>query len=228
MNIEWDGALAERQDRVFKTLDNVSKADLRALKSNLMVPIASVLAPSNLTVRHYCLLSMLTKRDYHDKIQEQCIKLTNGNSMPWFEGYSYWCYTKYILRAYADIRPEARIWFVKFIEWQDMLFNTIAYLRDGILYPPPFGDLWDEPLNEQDGHTSVPGRIKIYTWAIGFNLHTEFVNKVYNIEYGRPIDADTGEPFQFYKGYKEKYPSFWSEVNELFWRAVSLIARERV
>lgn len=76
MNFEWNGKLAERQDRVIQLLINgsfPSADDFCKLRGNWMVPIAAILAPSNLTVRHYCLLDLIENvEDRHNKILRQC------------------------------------------------------------------------------------------------------------------------------------------------------------
>jgi hypothetical protein len=222
MNFEWNGKLAERQDRVIDGFPNIIADDFDALKKNIIVPIANILSPCNLTVRHACLLDLLENIPSRTRrIKNQCCLLTNWTTASWLEGYSYWCYTRGILDTYAE--KFSILWLKTFVVDQNLKFNVIAYSRNGKLYPPPFGDLWDDSLQEQDGHTNVPELIKVDTWPVRFNLHTKTVHRIYDVSSGQPIDDKTREPFVFYTGYKNKYPTKWSELWALVKRFFSLI-----
>jgi len=212
MNFKWNGNLAEQQDRVFCALANgsfPSADDFCSIRGNWIVLIAAVLAPSNLTVRHYCLLDMIENvEDRFNKIRHQCYLLTRGGL--WLEGYSYWQYTKPFLKKYGM--------FDNFIMNQDQMFSETSWCKNGKFYPAPFGDVWDSPLECQDFYpfkAAAPVEIPrlpvshyhIKSKAVRFNLHTETVNA-----FRDPTS------FKYYTGYKNKYPTKWLEIRALIMR----------
>jgi hypothetical protein len=232
MNFEWNGKLAQRQDDAMKDYllgIGFHPKDVKMFKENLMVPIAAVLAPCNLVARHYCLLYLITKdKKYLNKTAKQCRKLTNGVGELWAEGYSYWMYTRYMLFSLKNYD----VWMGAFIVVQDRYFELTAYERNGRHYPAPFGDVWDSPLETEP--LPMPPKepiLPVYmvndkyyhikSRPVGFNLHTARVDKIYFLENGIPVN------FNFYKGYKEKYPTLWSELKALGLRLIELLTTAR-
>lgn len=238
MNFEWDGALASRQDRVATALTSdkePSADDWAALKGNWIVPIAALLAPSNLTVRHYCLLDLLSDKPEHIKrIMSQCNRLmcaTADSFILWSEGYSYWEYTRPILDLFAKrFHPT---FMTPFMTAVDINFEKTAYVRDGKLYPVQLGDLWDSPMYDifKPGIVVPRETIHVHSRACGFNLHTDRVDVTYAFDSppepgfnkGIPYDKATGFPFVFYEGYEKKYPTKWKEIKALCRRAVLIL-----
>jgi hypothetical protein len=238
MNFLWDGALADVQDRVFASLSSglaPAESDIKQIKSNWLISIASYLSPCNLTVRHYCLLDLLSgKPNHQEKIESQCDLLSNdpyaelttaGNRL-WIEGYCYWGYTKSFLLAYCHkFNPP---WLPILLNILDDNFRKTSYERNGISYPAPFGDIYDIPLEDslqqpkgQSEHgwigpvrKSLPA-IRVHTKVLRFNLHTNNLDTCYDVTSGIPIDMQTNKPFQFYAGYKEKYPTLGSQIKAL-------------
>ena len=234
MNFEWGGVLATRQD--LSLSGKGTKADARAFRGNWVVPIASILAPCNLTVRHLCILDIL---DGHPNrcpgIIRQLRALTYGGDGLWAEGYSYWQYTRWALSTYADRFGLEKL--KEFIERQDADFMSTGYEVDGVVHPAPFGDL--RAVSVIDGATVVNPALSIYpvTWfegkmkvwiksrGVGFNLHTAYEDVPYIIFKGRPYNMETGRFFEYYEGYKKKYPTCWSEVRALLKRSFDLALR---
>jgi hypothetical protein len=153
----------------------------------------------------------------------------------WSESYAYWA---------GDTRPFLTEWIkamrLSGLDLEDLKatvseinnnFRRTSYKRNGVSYPAPFGDVWDCPLEDDlqqpkdnENCFNVPGYpvrrvppiIRISTKPIGFNMHTDTVEKTYDTTTGIPIDMETEEPFKFYKGYEEKYPTKWSEIKAMF------------
>jgi hypothetical protein len=229
MNFMWDGALADFQDKLFDQYQNglkISDQDLKDLKNNKAVSIAKFLAPCNLVVRHYCLIDLIEGKDNHkDEIEDQCELLSGFPcSRLWQEGYSYYCYTKKFLTVYCQ--KFSNKFLSSLIEVIDTNFRKTSYERNGVSYPVPLGDIWDSPLEESlqqpkqkagvDPFVRICHPIyRIRTKALWFNLHTETADKIYNVETGIPVDMKTMKPFKFYTGYKNKYPTKWSELKAI-------------
>jgi hypothetical protein len=237
MNFEWDGKLAERQDRVIEALyamKTPDPVDAEKLRGNRLVPIASILAPCNLSVRHYCLLDILDGAPKRlTKVNRLIGLLTNEFKGLWLEGHSYWGYTARILRYYAGTFTLVNLQMN--INKMALWFNQTGYIgADGKHYPAPFGDIWrDNSLESQV--TTMGASIPPVYWnsihakmvfinckAVRFNLHTSFVHKEYDVSTGIPVDF-FGGAFKFYKGYEEKYPYKWMEIWAIIKRAGELI-----
>jgi len=229
MNFLWDGPLASLQDNIFNQLmtgQEISEKDYKKLKRSIPVKIAEILAPCNLVVRNYCLLDLISGQNKHQtKIFNLCLKMCGTSNMSWAdklwqEGHSYWGYTRYILKVYGQHFNEA--WVTDCINTINNNFRRTSYERDGISYPAPFGDIWNIPLENElqqpkDKSNCGPIRIelpiiKVNTNPLGLNLHTTYVNTVYDTTSGIPVNMQTDKPFKFYQGYKEKYPHVWNEI----------------
>jgi len=216
MNFQHGLSLAEFQDFIFdkyKKEKSITEDELKNLKCNIWIFFARFLAPSNLVIRHYCLLDFITNDSKH---QGPIIKLihTLGNGL-WLEGYSYWLYTKIFLIDYAD---KFKIGYIsKFIEDLDKKFATVSYrCKDGKLYPPLYGDLKFISLEDHLQNKKIREYIsiwpvsketkdslviyKIRSTPMGFNVHIPKNNMAYYI-----IDGIVKSKFKWYEGYDKKY-----------------------
>jgi hypothetical protein len=169
------------------------------------------------------------------EICDMCLLLSNHTGL-WAEGYSYWCYTKYILQLYCEHFFIVGV-LADFIQRQTAGFIKTAFVWNDRLYPAPFGDVWPGPMNEAfdpgQVRESVPpvlvyndglgqGRRRITSRGIRFNLHTAYVRELYLILDGVPIDT-MSNPFKYYVGYDKKYPTRWCEVKAIMRRALDLL-----
>jgi len=226
MNFDTGSVLADFQQNLFVKLQNgqqVSAAELSRLEGNYWVKAAETLAPSNLVVRHYCLIDIIKKRPaYYNQIMNQIAKLSYasvGTGRIWSESYSYWQYVKPFLSLYFGTFPGIVTNLPAIISEIDANFAKTAYLRGSVWYPAPFGDLRDVPLdpdfqNLPALHSALIGPVykksetfyTIRAIPVGLNPHTPVSN--YDIQ----INA-SGIPqgFVFYTGYDKKYPSVISE-----------------
>jgi hypothetical protein len=142
-----------------------------------------------------------------------------GLDSVWLEGYSYWLYTKPFLEKYNEKFGTAEI--QKFIEDINSSFVKTAYRRGDKLYPAPYGDLRDVPLEDSLQHeiSSIEASIGIVTKnndtyfikaaALGFNMHTPETGAEIKITDGRP------ENFVFYEGYDRKYKNSFLELLDM-------------
>ena len=232
VNFETGSSLADFQDALYQRLftgGTVSSTELTRLASNLWVRTAAVTAPGNLVVRHYCLIDIITKQtNYFSAIENQIRRLTYWKSgasnlfLLWAEGYSYWRYTKPFLQMYTE-----RLGKIFIIDRVDLGFQKTAYLRgtatNYTLYPAPYGDLRDEPLEPalqdrakiEHDVTITPVkrfslRYDITGLPIGLNAHIPMVDSTVRIV------KDIPTPFTWYTGYNNKYPNKAAEAMDVF------------
>ena len=246
--------LAHLQDQVIKDIqfeshtafgvENINPNDIKKLKRNLWVKMAEKFAPCNLVVRNLCILALVDKDYWHYKrrIMNQIYKLKGADL--WKEGYSYWLYTKPILQIYADFYEYTSI--KMFIEEIDKDFQTTSYRRsDGLLYPAPFGDVRDEPLEQclQSQDVNLYSRCKsgsgwmmresingivyynIKPFTVGLNGHCPAENITVKIGDGRPLlrtEKCDWIAFPFYQGYDKKYKNKWDKIRS----TLKLIGRD--
>jgi len=232
-NFQHGFSLANFQDSIFsKIIENkeISKSEKQRIYDNLWVKIAFFIAPNNLVVRHLCLHDLASKsKDHLQMIEIQLealtYKLQSKNGL-WAEGYSYWLYTKRFLKFYADFFGSEVL--NKYIQNIDKSFCQSAYLRQSILYPAPFGDLRDIPLEDDLQNPQLvekfcnffPVNKSSDTYFIsgsfsGLNTHTQRDNINIIIENGYPKN------FKFYLGYDKKYKNKFHEICDiisLIWR----------
>jgi len=221
MNFQYGSNLAKFQDDLFAKYVSkrlITDEERVKLFNNLWVDIAQCCAPNNLVVRQFCLVNLILKTEnVRDIIRLiQTIAYFNGtNYALWAEGYSYWGYTKPFL---VECKIPQEI-----IDEIDKNFQKTAYLRNGIMYPAPFGDLWDSPLEDklQDPLmivadieiTPVAKRCLFYTVKskpLGCNTHVQSKNSQVII-----VD-DYPQPFKWYEGYDKKYKTKWQEFKDTF------------
>ncbi|MDD4902319.1 MAG: hypothetical protein PHE24_04225 [Patescibacteria group bacterium] len=221
VNFEHGSSLADFQDELFAKYNSgaaITPADIHRLESNRWISLAYFLAPNNMVVRQYCLIDLITNNPKNEKkIMSLADKI--GSDHVWLEGYSYWLYTKPFLEKYQERFEAAEI--KTFIKEIDSNFVKTAYLRGDKLYPAPFGDLRDVPLEDslQNGTLSAEISIGIITKnndvyyikaaPLGFNMHTSEKDAEIKIANGWP------ENFAFYEGYDKKYKNFFLELLDM-------------
>lgn len=236
VNFEHGTKLAKYQDRLFNALKEgrnitFNQEHIERLEGNLWIRMAEDIAPSNLVVRQLCLIDILNSTPKNrQKIIKQLNLLAPGQRMIWAEGYSYWEYTRGILMLWKEKFELNRASVVSYIiNTIDDNFVESSYLRDGKIYPAPFGDLRDIPLREelQNNHTTTHFRgtflikdrdkYKITPYILGGNTHTPAKKRVVKIQNGYP------NGFMFYKGYDKKYRSRTEEWKDIIFRLGSKI-----
>jgi hypothetical protein len=221
INFEHGSSLANFQDELFAQYNSgakTSQADMRRLESNRWIILAYFLAPNNMVVRQYCLIDLINNNPKNEKKIMNLAKKIGPDSV-WLEGYSYWLYTKPFLEKYDEKFGTAEI--KKFIEDINSSFVKTAYLRGDKLYPAPYGDLRDVPLEDSLQHRtpSIEASIGIITKndniysikaaPLGFNMHTQEKGAEIKIADGRP------ENFVFYEGYDRKYKNSFLELLDM-------------
>lgn len=232
--------LAKLQDNVIQTILlnlNPIPSNIKKLKKNLWVKIAEKTAPNNLVIRNLCILALTGDIKYwkaRPRIQKM-IQSISGNCL-WKEGYSYWLYTKPILQKFAITFDYTSI--ISVIKRIDRDFWDTSYERNGQLYPAPFGDVRDEPLEEwlqvyRPDLTQSTGCLwmkreykndliyyEIHPSTVGFNTHCPSVQQKIKIIEGIPyIHKQYGYGwlrYSFYKGYDKKYNSRLDAFKDTF------------
>lgn len=242
--------LASTQDDIFARFlreRRTQPSDIDKLRNNPWISAARVLAPNNLVVRNYCLVDLLNDSHEHAKIilrTSEAICKKKKDRYLWREGYSYWIYTKYYLVEYCrhmDTRSDISVALRSLVANIDLTFVAFSYKReDGLLYPPPFGDLADIPLESvlqgQEPHSNIhtgflsKSGLRYHTdpSPVGLNLHTPNHESTYLIVDDIPIKG-CGSPFPWYRGYSQKYPNFGAELCDMLSlrRIISIITRFR-
>ena len=235
LNFKNSTALAIRQDMLFYTYlktykqqDTIDKKEVKRLKSNSWVKIAAHIAPGNLVIRQWVLIDLYTRTPaYKDKILKM-LRLLSYGEKTWAEGYSYWLYVKGTLfmwieafKGTTDVSEIEHL--IKEVEGG---FVKTAYKRGKVLYPAPFGDLRDQPLDshlQQGGvedscnisviNVSNINSIRVYdiqARPIGLNHHIPKYSETVIVINGHPVN------YKFYNGSSKKYSSKTAEYLDLF------------
>ena len=246
-NLDSGCVLADFQQETFDALvagKPIPAGTLPRLRGNLWVRLAERIAPCNLVVRHYCLEDLISgKTDHYYDILDLVGKITYSDTGLWAEGYSYWQYVKpFILQYQYDLHKL----FAGFITNIDFCFQRTAYLRDGVMYPAPYGDLRDVPLEPALQDTSkMQENVNIFpvrkttcsgipnycitAAPVGCNTHAPKVDSNIAIADGKPY------PFTFYAddgstpAYIAKYSvngkfSRWKELLDvLAWKRIKTL-----
>lgn len=233
MSFIYGTKLATLQDDLFKAYkDNPRQPwdqnTIDKLAKNKWIKLSVKLGPNNLTVRNYCLVDLLQKKEEHiTEILKLCRIL--APAYLWLEGYSYWLYTEPFLAAYesSGYLSSATTRALKiFRNRVNAAFGETAYTRLGTLYPAPFGDLRNVPLAYRLQTHKIPENSKkhpvlkqlptyhIEPKPLGFNLHTDTKKSIYTIDSGVPL-TPSKKPFKWYQGYDKKYPNKISELKAM-------------
>jgi len=219
VNFQYGSSLAKFQDDLFaKYVNNqpITDDERAKLINNVWVDVAQFSAPSNLIVRQYCLADLVLKMDSMREIIKliQMIAYFDGDNYAlWAEGYSYWGYTKSFLVAREVPRA--------ILDNVDKNFQKTAYLRNGVMYPAPFGDLWDSPLEDGLQDQSMIAADTEITPIVKHNLSYSVRNKPRGCNTHVP-DEDSQviivegipRPFRWYEGYDKKYRTKWEEIKD--------------
>ena len=230
-------ALASQQDQyvqIYRNGGKLSSGQISDMEQNVWVATAAKTAPGNLVIRQWALIDLFKGYAAHKDSLLAHIDLLSykqiGDYRVWAEGYSYFKYSMDVID----------LWISKFQGSYDLTtiksiiakikqgFITTAYLRNGVWYPAPFGDLWNEPLADdlQINHdlktVRVTNVIMNYletekrTWysitgrPIGLNTHIPKDDSTVTIVNGSPSN------FKFYQGYDKKYKSAWDEYLDTY------------
>ncbi|MBE3085373.1 MAG: hypothetical protein IMZ64_04035 [Bacteroidetes bacterium] len=198
------------------------------MEQNLWVAAASRLAPGNLVVRQWALIDLLKgEPNNRDRIYNMMNILSYkqpGILRIFGEGYSYFNYTMDIVGEWVE---KFNVIMVKnLVNMIEQGFISTSYIRKGVWYPAPFGDLRDIPLNPdlQISHditnrvlsnvccNSCEGRLwyTITGKPIGLNTHISKNDSIVSIKNGIPTT------FKFYEGYDKKYKNSWEEFKDTF------------
>jgi hypothetical protein len=199
--------------------------DLKNLNKNLWIALGHHLAPSNLVIRNYCLQDLYSGKAQHtSEIQKLFYKLARGKDgkLLWAEGYSYWLYTKILLKLciskfyWTELDSD--------IDKMEKNFLDTGYLRGGVLYPAPYGDLRDIPLEPHLQGTTpedyasaahvTRGRdiYNISPRPMRMNVHTPKKPLCLYVKNGRVYHGESNEPYRYYIGWDNKYQSKWQEI----------------
>ena len=245
--------LGDFQDACFNKIvgQTLTQAEVDKLKNNYWIKISRIIAPNNLVIRHLCLLDLISKCPNHYKeILDQLKKLTYSKEtiilgklvMPtrllYAEGYSYWLYIKNFLQVYNDkFLVNCGSYIQSYISKVDSGFQATAYLRGTVMYPAPFGDLRDQPLEDVLQNSSTIFNTiniapinkrnntiyQVESMPIGLNGHIPLNNYIVDIKNGEPV------PFSWYQGYSQEYPTMWSQMmNTLNPKRVWAILKELI
>jgi hypothetical protein len=241
INFKSGTALARQQDLCLARINfGMSQPinELKNMEDNLWVATAFKLAPSNLVIRHYCIIDIIKNScDHFDEIFEMVLKLSYDERFSsvdriWAEGYSYYEYTLNALNIWIktfEKKISANIIKLLLVCIDNGFVNT-AYQRDGVWYPAPFGDLSDEPLRKDlqrgvnHGNTKISSdkfnlfcgknitsfNYVIKACPIGMNTHVPKDSYNVNIVEGIPVG------FKFYEGYNKKYKNKFDELLDIF------------
>jgi len=225
-------ALAIQQDeyiKLYRAGGDLSNKQISDMEQNLWVATASKTAPNNLVVRQWALIDLFKKTPGHKDSIIKMIDLLSykelGPYRIWAEGYSYFGYT-------MDILGE---WVAKF-PGQDTLsvilnkieegFVVTSYIRNGVWFPAPFGDLRNEPLKSNSNHpvknvtiSNITFNIDGDTGQIGYSIKGKPLglnNHIPKDNYTTVIQNGVPAGFKFYEGYDKKYKNSWEEFRDTF------------
>ena len=155
LNFKKGKTLAVQQDNYlsrYKAGEKLSPKEISDMEQNLWIALASKLAPSNLILRQWALIDLFRGSAWHkEDIQKMMDTLTykeKNSQKIWAEGYSYFNYTLDVINPWIERYQEHydMSGIKDIIEKTEQGFIVTSYLRDGLLYPVPLGDLRDIPL----------------------------------------------------------------------------------
>jgi hypothetical protein len=167
--------LQENYEAIYKQNKTITLEQLSDLKKYIWVILAGKLSPSNLVIRHWCLIDLFSNSPDHAKKIYKMVNLLSykkdDNDMRiWAEGGYYFWYTMVILQLWLDkfpttialselkTTPSLSCTTVYYIQQITQLLDKIrkgivetAYLRNGEWYFAPFGDVRDYPITNDIG-----------------------------------------------------------------------------
>jgi len=225
----YGSALADQQTTTFNSYvqnEPIPQGIIDSLSNNLWVTMAIELCPSNLVVRNLCLIDIVNSKPNNlDIIKSQLVLLGSGL---WLEGYNYWIYTKPFIELYYTKFG----YFKSYIDSMDLMFRLSAYSINDIIYPAPFGDVSNKPLENQDSiyidnfsirplvkKTLIKGVIEynIDKCILGLNTHVPSESTNIIVSNNVCVIQDTAcVPFKWYEGYDKKYGNQIEELSDIF------------
>jgi hypothetical protein len=234
--------LQENYEAIYKQGGTITSEQLSNLKKHVWVILASKLAPSNLVIRHWCLIDLFSNSpDHADKIKEMIDLLSykkDDNGMRiWAEGGYYFWYTMCILQLWLD----------KFFSWGASLpllpimskicqmieeickgIAETAYFRNGEWYVAPFGDVRKSPMSnmpigidlqnikqQSNAVISVISRSSQNSNIVVYKLRARPIRFNLHIPKNNAkvtVINDTVIGFKFYTGWSSKYKNQWDEL----------------
>lgn len=220
----------DRYEYVSEEKLNQNKKTAEEMDRNLWIKLSNKIAPSNLVLRHYCIMDILNDSpDNFEKIYRLISLLSpcSSNGRLWLEGYSYWIFCKTILTEYVDhfskkYKATISIPLSLIILEIDNCFQKTSYEMNGYLCPAPFGSVRIGPLEDhlQDKKMSVinitiypvkklQNKYVIRKSLLGFNSHIPDKNNEVI------ISNSCIHNFSFYHGFEEKYESKYEEIKDM-------------
>jgi len=230
MNFEYGTSLAVFQDALitkFKQGKRASANELKSLKNNVWVIMASISAPCNLVIRQWALIDLFElSKDHEQSILGQLEKVCENYC--YLEGYSYWIYTQLALDIYVEALHSEEI--KDYCKKIDLTFSRTSYIGPdkATKWPAPYGDLRHIPLRVHLQGTAPDREFSsgfltkantnhyyIKTRYLGMNTHTPKAGN-FEIRNGTPYYLGTNKEFEWYNGYDKKYPSKSAEILDTF------------
>ena len=230
--------LQENYEAVYKQGRTLTPDQLSDLKKHVWVILAEYLSPSNLVLRHWCLIDLFSNYpDHADKILKMIDTLSykedNNGMRVWAEGGYYFWYTMVILQLWMDkyshLQMNSTVQIGRILDKVSKGIAETAYLRDGQWYVAPFGDVRNSPMGAMDigidlknihqqpsAIIAVISRInnepityKLKAKPIRLNLHIPKDDYIVSVINGIPIG------FTFYDGWDKKYKNKWAEISDM-------------
>jgi hypothetical protein len=223
----------EKYAEIYKAGQGITPQQLVELKKCLWVRLATKLAPSNLVLRQWALIDLFSGLpDHKEGILEMFDVLSykqDDNGMRiWSEGHYYFWYAMEIVQLWVDKYASVTSLdsLKNLIKKIRMGLTATAYIREGVLYGAPYGDIRDVPLASpipdliRKSHVKVSiitmdeeaGNVLQYNIKgkpIKFNLHIPKNDCKQTVVDGIPIG------FQFYDGWDKKYKNKWEEIKDM-------------
>ena len=230
--------LQENYEAIYKQGGTITPEQLYDLKKYVWVILAGYLSPSNLVLRHWCLIDLFSNYpDHADKILKMVDTLSykeDDNGMRvWAEGGYYFWYTMVILQLWMDkyshLQMNSTVQIGRILDKVRKGIAETAYLRNGQWYVAPFGDVRDNPMSNDMGidlqniqqqpnaDIAVISRIgnlgpityKLRARPIRMNLHIPKNDYTLSVTKGVPVG------FTWYTGFDNKYPNKWAEICDM-------------
>lgn len=248
--------LAHFQDSVFNDYLHgkiPDKYEIRKMKRNWWIRSTKHLNKGNFPVRHYALIDLFENEPNNKKTLIRLVDAVSYSDFSyidtsnifqsilykgevyddmriWAEGYSYWLYTKKILKKWADVFKDVDM--QKRIIQIDAGFIATSYRgKDGKFYPAPFGDLWPYNTIEEEYQSNCyefwskekrncqivtveynrPDTLiyRIFPEPVSLNVHVPKDNSVIYV-----IDGEV-QNFKWYEGYSKKYKNKRAEWTDI-------------
>jgi hypothetical protein len=235
--------LQENYETLYKGGVIITPEQLSDLKKHVWVILASKLSPSNLVIRHWCLIDLFSGApDHAEKILKMVDLLSykkdeNGMRI-WAEGGYYFWYTMCILQLWLDKFSPFSLDTLEASNISEInrILSTIrkgitetAYLRNGEWYLAPFGDVRNNSMaytpigiDLQDIHQQPSVTIavisRIDSGPITYRIKARPIR--FNLHIPKDdyiVSVINGDPvgFVFYDGWDKKYKDKGAEIADM-------------